>query len=84
MPDVIAYVAVIVIGTLVTLVANVPARKISLRIGYTAQPDARKVHQVVTPYGGGAAMLVGSDPLLVEARRLGGTGSVTAMANISS
>jgi UDP-GlcNAc:undecaprenyl-phosphate GlcNAc-1-phosphate transferase len=59
MPDVVAYVAVIVIGTLVTLVANVPARKISLRIGYTAQPDERKVHQVVTPYGGGAAMLVG-------------------------
>jgi 4-hydroxy-tetrahydrodipicolinate synthase len=30
----------------------------------------------------GAAILVGSDPLLVEARRLGGTGSVTAMANL--
>ncbi|HEY5438837.1 MAG TPA: MraY family glycosyltransferase [Acidimicrobiales bacterium] len=59
MPDVVAYFAIIVIGTLVTLVANVPARKISLRIGYTAQPDERKVHQVVTPYGGGAAMLVG-------------------------
>ncbi len=59
MPNVVAYVAVILIGTLVTLVANVPARKISLRIGYTAQPDERKVHQVVTPYGGGAAMLVG-------------------------
>jgi 4-hydroxy-tetrahydrodipicolinate synthase len=29
-----------------------------------------------------AAVLVGSDPLLVEARRLGGTGSVTAMANL--
>jgi UDP-GlcNAc:undecaprenyl-phosphate/decaprenyl-phosphate GlcNAc-1-phosphate transferase len=59
MPDVVAYAVIIVIGTLVTLVANVPARKISLRIGYTAQPDERKVHQVVTPYGGGAAMLVG-------------------------
>jgi 4-hydroxy-tetrahydrodipicolinate synthase len=30
----------------------------------------------------GAAVLVGSDPLLLEARRLGGTGSVTAMANV--
>jgi 4-hydroxy-tetrahydrodipicolinate synthase len=28
------------------------------------------------------AVLVGSDPLLGEARRLGGTGSVTAMANV--
>ncbi len=59
MPDIAAYAAIIVIGTLVTLVANVPARKISVRINYTAQPDERKVHQVVTPYGGGAAMLIG-------------------------
>src|ERR1700722_2199117 len=59
MHNILAYIAVIAVGTVVTLVANVPARKISLRIGYTAQPDARKVHQVVTPYGGGAAMLVG-------------------------
>jgi 4-hydroxy-tetrahydrodipicolinate synthase len=29
-----------------------------------------------------AAVLVGSDPLLAEARRVGGTGSVTAMANV--
>src|ERR1035441_3764234 len=59
MHNILAYVAVIAVGTVVTLVANVPARKISLRIGYTALPDERKVHQVTTPYGGGAAMLVG-------------------------
>ncbi|HEY5092942.1 MAG TPA: MraY family glycosyltransferase [Acidimicrobiales bacterium] len=59
MHNLAAYLFVIAVGTIVTLVANVPARKISLRIGYTAQPDERKVHQVVTPYGGGAAMLVG-------------------------
>src|SRR5487761_839404 len=59
MHNVLAYVAVIAVGTVVTLVANVPARKISLRIGYSALPDERKVHQVTTPYGGGAAMLVG-------------------------
>jgi 4-hydroxy-tetrahydrodipicolinate synthase len=29
-----------------------------------------------------ATVLVGSDPLLAEARRVGGTGSVTAMANV--
>ena len=56
MHNVLAYVAVIAVGAVVTLVANVPARKISLRIGYTAAPDERKVHQVTTPYGGGAAM----------------------------
>jgi len=59
MHNILAYVAVIAVGAVVTLVANVPARKISLRIGYTALPDERKVHQVTTPYGGGAAMLVG-------------------------
>ncbi len=59
MHNILAYIAVIAVGTAVTLVANVPARKISLRIGYTATPDERKVHEVTTPYGGGAAMLVG-------------------------
>ncbi len=59
MDNIAAYVAVAIVGVLVTLVANVPARIISVRVGYTAQPDARKVHQTVTPYGGGAAMMVG-------------------------
>src|SRR5580692_307098 len=59
MHNILWYVAIIAVGTVVTMVANVPARKISLRIGYTAAPDERKVHQVTTPYGGGAAMLVG-------------------------
>src|ERR1700691_274520 len=59
MHNVLWYVAIIAVGTVVTLVANVPARKISLKIGYTAAPDERKVHESVTPYGGGAAMLIG-------------------------
>src|SRR5487761_2305020 len=59
MNNIAVYVLVMLVGALVTLVANPPARAISLRVGYTAQPDDRKVHQKVTPYGGGAAMLVG-------------------------
>ncbi len=59
MDNIVAYLAVVLVGTFVTLAANIPARRIALRVGYTAQPDERKVHQVVTPYGGGAAMLVG-------------------------
>ncbi|HVA70329.1 MAG TPA: MraY family glycosyltransferase [Acidimicrobiales bacterium] len=59
MGDIAAYVAVAVVGAVVTLIANRPARVISLRAGYTALPDERKVHQRVTPYGGGGAMLVG-------------------------
>jgi UDP-GlcNAc:undecaprenyl-phosphate/decaprenyl-phosphate GlcNAc-1-phosphate transferase len=54
-----AYFAVAVVGALVTLIADRPARAIALRVGYTALPDERKVHQRVTPYGGGGAMLVG-------------------------
>jgi UDP-GlcNAc:undecaprenyl-phosphate GlcNAc-1-phosphate transferase len=59
MGHIAAYVAVAVVGAVVTLIANRPARVISLRAGYTALPDERKVHQRVTPYGGGGAMLVG-------------------------
>ena len=59
MGDIAAYVVVAVIAAAVTLVANRPARVISLRVGYTAQPGERKVHQAATPYGGGGAMLVG-------------------------
>jgi len=53
------YVVVALVGAFVTLVADRPARAISLRVGYVALPDDRKVHQRVTPYGGGGAMLVG-------------------------
>ena len=59
MSNVGSYVVVLVVGAVVTLLANRPARIVSLRIGYSALPDARKVHQKVTPYGGGAAMFVG-------------------------
>jgi len=67
MGNIAVYVVVVLVGALVTLVANRPARTISLRVGYVAQPDVRKVHQKVTPYGGGAAMLVGFCVALVVA-----------------
>ena len=67
MGNIVSYVIVMLVGAFVTMVANRPARTISVRIGYTAQPDARKVHVKVTPYGGGAAMLVGFCVALVVA-----------------
>ena len=67
MRNILAYAVVAFVGALVTMLLNRPARLISLRVGYTAQPDARKVHQTVTPYGGGAAMLVGLCVALVSA-----------------
>lgn len=59
MGNIAAYIAVAVVGAVVTLIANRPARAISLQVGYTAMPGDRKVHQNITPYGGGGAMLVG-------------------------
>ncbi len=59
MSNIASYIVVMLVGLVVTLLANRPARLISLRIGYAAQPDERKVHETPTPYGGGAAMFVG-------------------------
>lgn len=59
MHNIVSYVVVMLVGAAVTMVADRPARVIALRVGYTAPPDDRKVHQTETPYGGGAAMLVG-------------------------
>jgi len=67
MSNIVSYVIVMLVGAAVTMVADKPARSISLRVGYTAQPDDRKVHQAVTPYGGGGAMLVGMCLALVVA-----------------
>jgi UDP-GlcNAc:undecaprenyl-phosphate GlcNAc-1-phosphate transferase len=61
------YIIVLVVGAVVTMAADVPARIISERVGYSAQPDERKVHEKLTPYGGGAAMLVGFCVALVAA-----------------
>jgi len=65
--NIAAYLVVAVVGAVVTLIANRPARVISERVGYTAQPDERKVHQHVTPYGGGGAMIVGFCVALITA-----------------
>ena len=67
MHNIVSYVGVMLVGAVVTMAANRPARAVSLRVGYVAQPDDRKVHQKVTPYGGGAAMLIGLCVALVVA-----------------
>jgi len=59
MDNIASYVVVLLVGALVTGAADVPARIIAQRVGYLAQPDERKVHERATPYGGGAAMLIG-------------------------
>ena len=70
------YLALAAVAAAVTLVMNGPARKISLEVGYTAEPDVRKVHQRVTPYGGGGAMFVGLCVSLIVAEAVPTTRSV--------
>ncbi len=76
MGNLATYLALIVVAALVTMVANRPAREISLKVGYTAQPDERKVHQRVTPYGGGGAMFVGFCLALIVAEFIPATRAV--------
>jgi UDP-GlcNAc:undecaprenyl-phosphate GlcNAc-1-phosphate transferase len=67
MGNIAAYGVVALVGAVVTLIANRPARAISLKVGYVAMPGERKVHESVTPYGGGGAMLVGFCVALIAA-----------------
>ena len=53
------YAVLLVVAAVSTWVLTFPARRIAVRIGYVAQPDARKVHQRVTPQSGGVAMFLG-------------------------
>ncbi|MCX6512095.1 MAG: undecaprenyl/decaprenyl-phosphate alpha-N-acetylglucosaminyl 1-phosphate transferase, partial [Actinobacteria bacterium] len=60
MPPLGCYALVIVIAAVVTAVVVIPVRRTALKVGYVALPDERKVHHRITPYGGGAAMLIGA------------------------
>jgi len=53
------YAVILVVAAGSTWVLTFPARRIAVQIGYVAQPDARKVHQRVTPQSGGVAMFLG-------------------------
>jgi len=59
MPDIGWYLLVLVVAAGSTAALTVPARRISMRVGYVAMPAERKVHTKPTPYGGGAAMFLG-------------------------
>jgi UDP-GlcNAc:undecaprenyl-phosphate GlcNAc-1-phosphate transferase len=58
MPDFGWYVLVLAIAAGATAALTVPARRISVRVGYVAMPDPRKMHTKPIPYGGGAAMFM--------------------------
>jgi UDP-GlcNAc:undecaprenyl-phosphate GlcNAc-1-phosphate transferase len=58
-PDIGWYGLVLAIAAGATAALTIPARRMSVRIGYVAQPGERTVHREPIPYGGGAAMFLG-------------------------
>jgi UDP-GlcNAc:undecaprenyl-phosphate GlcNAc-1-phosphate transferase len=58
-PPVGSYVLVGVAALVVSFLACFPARRVASALGHVASPDERRVHDRPTPYGGGAAILLG-------------------------
>ena len=61
------YVLILVVAAAITGAVTLPARSIAIKIGYVDTPSERKVHDRTTPYGGGAAMLIGVCAAMVTA-----------------
>jgi len=57
-PPLGAYALVAAVAAVGTYVAMFPLRSLAVRIGFVAEPDERRIHTRVTPYGGGVAMFV--------------------------
>jgi UDP-GlcNAc:undecaprenyl-phosphate GlcNAc-1-phosphate transferase len=55
-PPLGAYALIAAVAAAVTYGLTFPVRRMAGRIGFCAEPDERRVHQRVTPYGGGVAM----------------------------
>jgi UDP-GlcNAc:undecaprenyl-phosphate GlcNAc-1-phosphate transferase len=59
LPDIGWYALVLVVAAGATAILTVPARRLSVRVGYVAMPNERNMHTKPIPYGGGAAMFLG-------------------------
>jgi len=59
LPSIGWYLLVGLVAAGVTAAATLPARAIATRVGYVDIPTDRKMHEQVTPYGGGGAMFIG-------------------------
>jgi len=57
-PPLGAYALVAVVAAVGTFAAMFPIRRFAMRAGFVVEPDERRVHSRVTPYGGGVAMFV--------------------------
>ena len=53
------YLLVLVVAAAVTAAMTMPARALAIKVGYVDIPSDRKMHNRITPYGGGGAMFIG-------------------------
>ena len=56
MPPLGAYGVIAAVAAVGTYLATFLVRKVATRVQFVAEPDERRVHEQVTPYGGGVAM----------------------------
>jgi UDP-GlcNAc:undecaprenyl-phosphate/decaprenyl-phosphate GlcNAc-1-phosphate transferase len=59
MPPVGWYALVMAVAIAATAAATWPARAVAIKVGYVDIPNDRKMHDRITPYGGGGAMFIG-------------------------
>jgi UDP-GlcNAc:undecaprenyl-phosphate GlcNAc-1-phosphate transferase len=71
-----AYALVAAVAAIGTYLAMFPIRRLALRVGFVAEPDERRVHTRVTPYGGGVAMFAAFLVAMMAASQLPGLQSV--------
>ena len=71
MPPLGAYVVVAVVAAVGTFAAMFPIRRFATRAGFVVEPDERRVHARVTPYGGGVAMFLAFLVAILVASQLG-------------
>jgi UDP-GlcNAc:undecaprenyl-phosphate GlcNAc-1-phosphate transferase len=70
MPPVGAYVVVALVAAVGTFLAMFPLRRLAVRTGFVAEPDERRIHTRVTPYGGGVAMFIAFLVAMIVASQL--------------
>ena len=71
MPPLGAYVVVAVVAAVGTFALMFPIGRVARRAGFVVEPDERRVHARVTPYGGGAAMFLAFLVAILVASKLG-------------
>jgi len=69
-------VVVAVVAAVITYLGMFPVRRIAERVGFVVEPDERRIHRRVTPYGGGVAMFLAFLIAFLVASQLGALGDL--------